>query len=343
MLAGVQRRGLTVLVGAIVVALLAVGVVQAPVPYVVLDAGPTVDTLGEDGGEPVIDITGTDTYPSEGQLRLVTVGVQPEPDLITAIRAWLDTEEAVVPRELIYPPGQTEEQVEQEGADAFEQSQTTAETAALRELGYPVLVTVVSVVDGGPADGVLADGDVITAVDGAEVTSPQSLRDLITAHPAGTGLTVGYTRDGATRTATITTEPDENGAPRIGVEIGPEQPHPFELEIDLDEVGGPSAGLMFALGIIDKLGAEDLTGGHVIAGTGAIDADGNVGGIGGIPQKLVGAREAGATVFLVPAPNCPEAVANAQPGITLVRVATLAGALEELSAVRAGRQPATCG
>ncbi len=117
---------------------------------------------------------------------------------------------------------------------------------------------------------------------------------------------------------------------------------PFTLEIKLDEIGGPSAGLMFTLGIIDKLTPEDLTGGKVVAGTGTIDGDGNVGEIGGIPQKLVGAKRAGAQVFLVPEGNCEEAKQNAVDGLPMYRVATLDDALSALEAMRAGRTPELC-
>src|SRR5690606_22200280 len=126
-----------------------------------------------------------------------------------------------------------------------------------------------------------------------------------------TELTIDYLRDGEPATARITTSESEDGTPRIGVQVSHQIDAPFELEIQLEHIGGPSAGLMFALGIIDKLEPEDLTGGLTIAGTGSIDEHGNVGPIGGVPQKLVGAREAGATVFLVPAANCAEALANA--------------------------------
>jgi len=338
-----KRRGLTVLLGAIVVAVLLGGVVAAPVPYVVLSAGPTVDTLGSQDGKEVIQISGTPTSDSEGQLRLTTVGVRPKTDLLSAVWAWFADDEAVVPRELIYPPDQTEKQVEQRNAEDFKRSQTSAETAALRELGYPVQVTVTNVVPGGPADGRLKKDDVITAVNGKPITTATGLTDLIRGEPEGATLNVAYQRGGAAATTTISTRVVKEGEPpRIGVEIEQRQPHPFELTIDLDEIGGPSAGLMFSLGIIDKLRPEDLTGGEIVAGTGTIDDAGRVGPIGGVPQKLVGAKASGATFFLTPADNCDEAAANAVPGLTLAKVATLDDALEALDAIREGQRPAGC-
>jgi PDZ domain-containing protein len=338
-----KRRGVTVLLGAIVVAVLLVGVIAAPVPYVVLSAGPTVNTLGSEDGKEVIQISGTKTSTSAGQLRLTTVSVRPDTDLLTAIWAWFDGDEAVVPRELIYPPDQTEEEVEQRNAEDFERSQTSAETAALRELGYPVQVTVTKVIAGGPSEGTLKVGDVLTTVDGKEVSTAGELTEAIRSRPAGTALRIGYSRAGRSATATVTSRTaTSDEPPRIGVEIDQRQQHPFKLKIDLEEIGGPSAGLMFALGIVDKVREVDLTGGKIIAGTGTIDDEGRVGPIGGIPQKLVGARAAGAVFFLTPADNCAEAADNPVPGLTLARVATLDDALNALAAIREGRQPTGC-
>jgi Lon-like protease len=339
-----QRRGITVLLGAIVVALLTAGVMTAPVPYVVLDPGPTVDTLGEQDGRPVIEITGIETSQSAGQLRLTTVGVNPEVSLPMVVRAWLSREEAVVPREMIYPPGQTPQEVEERNQQQFTQSQTTAEIAALRHLGYPVRVVVAGLAADLPAAGALAEGDVITSVNGVAVTSAADVQELVTAEPVGSTLIFGYLRDGRAGTVEISTVPDpqDGRTPRVGLVATHEMDVPFELSIQLDRIGGPSAGLMFALGIVDKLDPEDLTGGHVIAGTGSIDEQGNVGSIGGVPQKLVAARDVGATAFLVPSGNCAEAVRHAQPGLTLIRVENLAGTLDELATLRDGGTPTRC-
>jgi PDZ domain-containing protein len=338
-----RRRGVTVILGALITALLAIGVMAAPLPYVVLKPGPTVNTLGSDNGKEVIQVTKAATSTSAGQLRLTTVGVQPKVELVWAVRGWFSHEQAVVPRDLIYPPGQTDQQVEQQNAQDFKSSQTSAETVALRELGYPTEAAVAAVTDGGSSVGKLVKGDVITTVDGAEVTGAGKLTQLIQAKPAGTTLTVGYTRAGKPGTAQITTKADpKDKTPRIGIQVEQQQPHPFTVSIDLDEVGGPSAGLMFTLGIIDKLRPADLTGGKIIAGTGTIDDDGNVGPIGGIPQKLVGAKKAGAQVFLVPKDNCAEALKNAVSGLPMAEVATVDDALAAIAAFTSGGTPKPC-
>jgi PDZ domain-containing protein len=273
---------------------------------------------------------------------LTTVGVQNDVELVWAIRGWFSHDQAVVPRDVIYPPDQTEKQVEAQNQQEFQVSQTSAETVALRELGYPVQTVVAEVTANSPATGKLLKNDQITTIDGTAVSSPEKLTELVQAKPAGSELTVGYLRDAKAGTAKVTTKADENGTPRVGVKIESKQPHPFTVKIDLGEIGGPSAGLMFTLGIIDKLKPEDLTGGKIIAGTGTITDEGVVGPIGGIPQKLVGAKEAGAQIFLVPIGNCAEALRNAVPGLPMAEVATVDDALTALSTFNSGGTPKPC-
>ena len=338
-----RRRGVTVILGALITALLAVGVMAAPLPYVVLKPGPTVNTLGSDNGAEVIQVTNAKTSTSAGQLRLTTVNVQSQVELVWAISSWFSSKDAVVPRELIYPPNQTEKQVEQQNAQEWTESQVSAVTVALTKLGYPVQTYVKKVTAGGAATGILKVGDVLTAVDGAKVTSPAKLTQLVRAKPVGTALTLDYTRDGKAASAQVTTKAGTTDAtPHLGIEIATKQPHPFTVKIDLDKIGGPSAGLMFTLGILDKLQPADLTGGKIIAGTGTIDDDGDVGPIGGIPQKLVGAKNAGAQIFLVPKDNCAEALQNAVPGLPMAEVATVDDALTALKTFTGGGTPKPC-
>jgi membrane-associated protease RseP (regulator of RpoE activity) len=215
-----RRRGATLLVGALLLAVLVLLAWQVKVPYVELGPGPTWDTLGKDKGKDVIQVSGTKTSGSAGQLRMVTVGVTDHITLWEAMRGWLNDSDAVVPREVIYPPNQTQQQVDQENQQDFKNSQTSAETAALRELGYPVQVAVQQVSAGLPADGRLKVGDVITSVDGKPVTSAQRLTQLIRAKPAGSALAVGYTRAGASGTTTLSSPKgaiqDHNLAQRRG-------------------------------------------------------------------------------------------------------------------------------
>jgi len=338
-----RRRGNTVLVGALIVVALTFLVGQAKVPYVQLEPGPTYDTLGkDDSGKDVIVVNGATPTSSAGQLRFVTVGVQPQLTLLEALQGWLRDNDAVVPRELVYPPDLTQDQVDKQNAEDFATSQSAAETAALTELGYRMRIAVKDVTAGSPAVGKLKPGDVITKVDGTAVDSTDKLLELIRAKPVGTTLTFEVTRAGKPQILKIATVAGDGGVPRVGFMPEIISSAPFSLDIPIEGIGGPSAGLMLSLGIIDKLKTEDLTGGKIIAGTGTIDAIGNVGPIGGVPQKLVGAKSAGATYFLTPQANCGEAVANAQSGLTLVQVGTLDEALAALESIRTGGQPALC-
>jgi PDZ domain-containing protein len=340
----VRRRGATLLVGAVVVVLLVVASFAGiRVPYVALTPGPTWNTLGSDHNKQVIQVAGGPVSATKGQLRLVTVGVEDQLTLFDALRGWLSGDDAVVPREVVYPPNESQQQVDQENAQEFKTSQNAAVIAALRALHYAITVVVTDVSADGPATGHLAKGDVITLVDGQPVTSADKLNSLVQGKPSGTTLTIGYQRGGTAGTTRVTTV-ERKGSTPLGIQVDVRESgaHQYKVTFGLENVGGPSAGLMFTLGIIDKLGSSDLTGGRVIAGTGTIDQDGNVGAIGGIPQKMRGARRDGATVFLAPASNCAEAVANAVPGLVLVKVNTLDDALRALDTLRAGGTPTLC-
>lgn len=331
------------LVGFLLVAAMTALMSVATVPYVLLEPGPTYDTLGKDDeGRDVIVVEGAEATKSAGQLRFTTVGVQSRLTLLEALIGWWRDEDAVVPRELVYPPDQTQEQVEQRNAEDFANSLSSAEMAALMKLGYPVRVAVGELSDDSPAVGVLQKGDVITEIDGSSFATTDEMLELIRGKPAGSTLTLRILRDDEERTVQVQTYAGEDGIPRIGFQPEVSSSAPFKLDIPIEGIGGPSAGLMLSLGIIDKIDPVDLTGGKIIAGTGTIDAAGNVGPIGGVPQKLVGARAAGATYFLTPLPNCAEAVANEVPGLTLVAVESLDQALDALATIRAGGQPPTC-
>jgi len=339
-----RRRSLTLLIATVgVIAALAVAVLL-PVPYVILGPGPTLNTLGKTSGQPLISISGHVTYPTTGHLNMVTVGVQGGPganiNIFTALTAWLNPHEAVVPESELFTPGQTAEQTQQQDTQEMTGSQQTATAAALTQLHIPYQVVVAKAVKGYPAYGVLRAGDVITAVDGTPVTSESSLTSLINAHPAGTTLTLTIIRDGKTQTVRVATK-ESDGDKLIGVEIG-EFKFPFSVKFNVGEIGGPSAGMMFALGIIDKLTTMNLTGGRFIAGTGEITASGQVQAIGGIQQKMVGARDAGATVFLAPASNCSDVEGAIPAGLEVVKVSTLSQAVNDLESLKAGRSVPSC-
>lgn len=338
----------------ILIALLCAGVL-IPVPYSEMSPGPTVNTLGRVGGEPVLQISGHRTYKTSGNLNMTTVrvtGADYNMNLVEAVYGWLAHDSVVVPHDTLYPGGKTEEQSTQENAEEFSQSQESAKVAALTELGIPVTsrVVVSTVIKDSPAQGKLHAGDVIKAVDGTAVKHPEDVAKLVTKHKPGENVifTVIPAKTAAaaekagkqpegTEKITITTKkaPKENRA-IVGIQAGTDHTFPFEIDIKLADVGGPSAGLMFSLGIVDKLTPGQLTGGKFIAGTGTIDDQGKVGPIGGINMKLVGARDAGARYFLTPGDNCKAAASDTPSGLTLVKVKTIDDAKQSLEKIRTG-------
>ncbi|EHK88089.1 YlbL family protein [Saccharomonospora azurea] len=315
------------------------------VPYVALGPGPTYDTLGAVDGTEVIRIDGQRTYPTGGELRMTTVSLNDNMTMFGALGMWLSGRYALAPREEYFQPGQSEEEVRRENLRQFQDSQSNAEVAALRRLGHPVEVVVDQVVDDSPAAGFLEPGDRIVEVDGKEVADSAAVREVLGATRPGQTVSVTYQRgEDAERTEKVTlAEHPEAAFGFLGIQPTDNVDVPFTVDIALEDVGGPSAGLMFALAIVDELTPGQLTGGEHVAGTGTIDANGNVGAIGGISFKLVAAREAGATAFLVPEENCAEAVAAAPEGLTLFRVGTLDDAVGALEALADGRSAPVCG
>jgi PDZ domain-containing protein len=322
---------------------LALGVTAAslPVPYVVESPGPTFNTLGNDNGKPVISVTGRETFPAKGNLDLTTVYVDGGPNgpvsVFEAFSAWLDKSMAVYPEELIFPTGVTKEESQQESAVAMTTSQENATASALKELGiaFEQKLRVADLSDQSASAGKLQAGDVFTTVNGKPVTSLRVVQEELAAGQ-GKPAAVVVTRDGAAVAATITPTKNAAGKFILGVLLQYDFKFPFDVKISLEKVGGPSAGMMFALGIIDTVTPGDLTGGKHIAGTGTITPDGVVGSIGGIAQKMYGARADGAAVFLAPAANCAEVVGHVPDGLQVVKVENLAEAREAVRVIGSG-------
>ncbi|SKA99265.1 PDZ domain-containing protein [Agreia bicolorata] len=337
-----RTTGWTVLVVALVL-----GLVMSflPTPYVIEQPGPVFDTLGSqtvDGKDtPLISIDGETTYPTGGTLDMLTVSVvgtpKQTPSWAEVVQAYFDSSKAVVPLEAVYPPDVTTEERDEQNAALMVDSQQEAIAAALSSLGYDFTtrVGVGSVAKGSPAEGQLEPGDVVTSVNGQPVGSIDELRSAVAANGIDKPAVVDVTRDGAPIEASIT--PITSGDTSVlGIGVQASFEFPFDVKIQLDNVGGPSAGMMFALGIIDKLSDGELNGGQKVAGTGTISADGTVGPIGGIRQKLFGARDAGADFFLAPASNCDEVVGHVPDGIRVFAVATLDDSLAALKAISSG-------
>lgn len=314
-----------------------------PVPFVAIAPGPTFNTIGTHSGTPLVTIAKQKTYPTTGHLDLVTIretgGPQGGLDLLTAIRGWFDPHVEVVPRSVLFPPDATAQQVRQEHKEQFADSQGEAVAAAMAYLKIPTKTKVVAgtVSVDGPSAKLIDPGDEIVSINSKPVATPSDVLTTIRPLPIGSKVAVVVRAGTAKRTITVTTRehPAHPGRSYIGVGVGTVATPPFPVTFGLSSVGGPSAGMMFALGLIDKLTPGSMTGGLFVAGTGTIDTRGKVGPIGGIAQKMVGAQRSGATLFLAPAENCDEVIGHIPRGMTVVKVATLSDAVAAVS--KAGR------
>jgi PDZ domain-containing protein len=336
-----SRRSVTsIVVFGVLVALFAVALLM-PVPYVTMSPGPTVNVLGDAGGKQIISVQGHKTFPTNGQLRLVTVSVTSPGrsiNLVEALRAWFDSSRAVYPRDAIYPPDQTAQDAQQQSSVEMVSSQDTAVAAALTELGYklPVHVEVLGVRKGSAADGKLRVRDHIVSVNGTKVTDVAQVSKAVQRNGTSRPARFVVRRSGATRQVLVRPREATGGGGHaiVGITIGTGYDFPFDVRVRLNEqIGGPSAGLVFALSVYDTLTRGSLTGGNEIAGTGTITEGGRVGPIGGIQQKIVAAAEAGAKVFLVPPANCSAALAASvkEGEIRLVKAPTLHSAVQSLT------------
>ena len=340
------RPAIGTILGAVAIALVLV-VALLPSPYAVEQPGPVFNTLGSSGTgkdrAPLISIPGRTTYPTSGRLDLLTVSVLGSvsggPSWLDLAEAWLDPRKAVIPLEAVFPSGETQQQAERESADEMTGSQNSAVAAALTQLGYDVKgrVTIGTVQPGSAAAGALRAGDVVTSYDGDAIGDSCALQNAVLQHGVSAASVV-VTRGGASRTVRVVPKrvPDGSGGtrPLLGVSTSVRITPPFPVKLRIEDVGGPSAGMMFALGIVDKLTPGAITGGRHVAGTGTICGDGEVGAIGGIVQKMAAARAAGATLFLAPKANCDEVVGHIPGGLDVVPVTTLSGAIETLEHVR---------
>jgi len=315
-----------------------------PACYVAYTPGPIADVLG------LVDVDGQRTYDSAGQLLLTTVLVDPT---ITPLEFWrysFDATVDLVDRDLVFPPNVSTDQYNAYNAALMDESQLSATVAGLRYSGLDVDLDydgakVVEVVEDGPSADLLEPDDLLVAVGGTTVRTAADVIDVLGGYAPGD--TVALTLEGPggdDREVDVTTgdNPDAPGRPFLGVILVSHIELPFEVAIDAGRIGGSSAGLMFALAIVDRLGPDDLTDGRIIAGTGEIDAEGIVGPIGGIRQKVAAASrgDTPAEVFLVPQANFAEArTASAGGPILLVPVSDLGDAVEALRVLADGGEP----
>lgn len=337
-----NRRYLTLVVGALALVALSCVAALVPIPYVTLKPGPVFNTLGKFDQKSMITFgDNVKTYPTGGTLDFTTVSVSradADVHLTTAVRVFLDKKNAVVPRSLIYPEGQSQQESTAESAAQLTGSKDNSTAAGLRAAGYevPERPVVAMVTKDGAARGKLKSGDVVVAVDGKKSTDGAAVAKAIRDHTPGERTTISVRRGDRPLDVAVTTtaDPADKTVARIG--IGIKQTYAFPIKVNNNvghQIGGPSAGTMFALAIYDKLTPGQLTGGQRIAGTGEIDGNGTVGPIGGIGQKMAGAAADKTKVFLVPASNCKEAAGSDNYGMKLLRIATLNDAIESLKSL----------
>ena len=303
-------------------------------PILVLEPGPAPDVAERSK-------IAAQTFPSKGSIHLTTARVN-APGGSTAVEileGLLDGDKHVLPREAVYPSGRSDEQTEGVQAAQMTQSESAAATAALNALGMPSIedgVFVNEVVTGAPAARRIEAGDVIVTIEGSPVTTVSQLESALEMRKPGDDVAIEVRRGGDTKKLTVSTaeSSDEKGRAEIGVKVSQSHRSPIEIAIDAEDIGGPSAGLMFALSIYDRLIPEDLTGGRKIAGTGTIentaDRSARVGEVGAVDLKIKAARKIGADVFVVPRGEAREARAAAAPNMTVIAVSTLSDAISQL-------------
>ena len=341
---GVNRRIATLIVALVPIIVFGVLATTVTVPYVALGPGPTFDTLGKVDGKDVVDIEGTVVHPTSGHLNMTTVSQMDGLTLGQALIFWASGRDQLIPRELVYPPDKSKDEIDEANTKDFRQSEDSAEYAALSYLKYPMAITVESIDDKGPSKGKLQAGDAIDAVNNKPVANMDEFGAIIKNTKPGDKIVVDYRRKNApagTAEITLGSKPDRPQG-FLGVNVLDAPWAPFTVDFNLANVGGPSAGLMFSLAVVDKLTTGDLNGSKFVAGTGTITGDGQVGSIGGIAHKILSAKEAGASVFLVPTDNCDEAETADENGIDLLKVDTLQTAIDSLRTLSAGGEPPRC-
>ena len=344
-----ERRTSRALVAVAALAILVLLAAVVPSPFAIERPGPVVDALGSidtgSGEVEVVRIAGADTFDTEGSLNVLSVSITGTPERpsswLALAGALLDPTRDAVPLSELYPSGLGDEERRAMNDAAMRGSQLAATAAALGELGEPVAgsVRVSGIMPDGPAEGALREGDAILAVDDEPVSSIAELRAALADRGAGNAVAVGVERGGETLVVEVTPVASEDGAPVLGVLVADELEFPFEVELELDEIGGPSAGMIFALAVYEALTPGGLTGGLDVSGTGTIDTSGSVGPIGGLPQKLWAAAEAGTDLMLMPLANCEHLPRRLPEGLRIAPVETLSEAISVIETAAEGGSP----
>lgn len=319
--------------------------INLSVPYAAEGPGPTINTLGEVDGQEVVNITGAKLDETEGNLNMTTVSVRTGMTLSQALSRWLFTDDTIVPIEQIFPPGHSTEDVEEQNRSAFIASESSATIAAMNYLNMPVKVEVAEVLSESAATGIFEPGDTLISINNTPIATPGEAQEIVRSMSPGDRIEIVYERNDreSREDVTLKEHPENPSVPLLGISMLSVPASDIDVEYNLEDIGGPSAGMMFSLAVVDKLSPGALNGGKFVAGTGTIAEDGSVGPIGGIAHKVRAAEEAGAEVFLAPSQNCAEANSAKPENLTILKVDTLPQAIDQMAKFNEGSGFETCG
>lgn len=322
--------------------------ISLAVPYAAEGKGPTFNTLSDVSGTPVVDVDAGEQYEVDenpaGNLNMTTVSVRTNMTVVQAFGRWIGSDDTIVPIEKIYPPGTDREQFQEQNQAAFTASEDAATVAAMNYLDIPTSTAIAQVLDISAGSEQLADGDVLVKVDGREVTAPEDVQSAVRSHQPGETIRLEFERDGEKHDEDIELleNPHAAGEALLGITMTSVPDADIDVTYNLQDVGGPSAGMIFSLAVIDKLSEGDLTGGKFVAGTGTIAANAQVGPIGGIAHKVAKSHEVGAELFLAPAENCAEVTSVDHGDMVIAKVNTLDDAIAAMEAFAQGKDVETC-
>ncbi|MDO5067515.1 MAG: S16 family serine protease [Propionibacteriaceae bacterium] len=346
-----MSRNLVAVVSSVLFVVLAIAIVLLPVPFVTWRPGQTVDVLSETEDGPRIEISGLPVSSSGGKLLMTTVAttrVTSSVSLPEALIAHIAEDSDTLPREIAFPAGKSNEEVENEAVAMMDNSRGNATVAALQAAGQTVtaMPMIAAVVLSGPANGVLQPGDLIEAIDDVPINSNEAIREAIGKRGVGDPIVFRVVRGQDILSLTVTTAQGAEGQPSVGIRVTTGYRYAPTVTYRIDPaIVGPSAGLVFALAVYDRITEGVLNQDSAVAGTGAIDASGKVSAIGGIREKIKGAEKAGAKVFLLPRANCQD-LGGLNTTMRLIPVTTLKEAIAALQLLEEGKtneEVPTCG
>lgn len=345
-----SRTGLRWLLAVAVGVVISIPLFYIPFNYVLVYPGPTLNVIGNDAqGQRIIQVEDAPTYPTTGKLLMTTVSTVGGPENpvrgIDILRAFLTPGSDIQPLSERVPQGMTANKLRKIGAAQMLNSQQVSQAVALYALGYDISarLEVGEVVKGSASAGKLQAGDILLQASwgdkhSLDLSKLDSLNKLSEDVAAGTEVTFQIRRGGQEYSVPITPQASPtDGHPVFGFAYIPDVTLPVKIDFTVDEISGPSAGTMFALGIVDEMTPGSLTGGERIAGTGTISLSGKVGAISGIPQKLLAARRDGAKYFLAPVDNCQEVIGKEPEGLRVVAVDNFNQALQAVEDIAAGK------